>query len=87
LQIGAQRKAGVGDNAVGPFSKRRDDAQEGRLGRMQKRVVRLRSQTGNDPENLFTLSGKIDGDLRRKAIEPMAGHADLNHQAGPRRRA
>ena len=86
LQVGAQRKPCVGDDSVGSFSKGRNDAQERRFGRMQKRIVRLGGASSDDLENLLTLAREIGGDLRRKAIGPMAGYADLNHEARPRRR-
>ncbi|MGA9062815.1 MAG: hypothetical protein WB341_14260 [Terracidiphilus sp.] len=54
---------------------------------MQKRIVRAGRQSGEGLENEFALARKIRGDLRRKPVTPMARDTDLNHKAGPRRRA
>lgn len=87
LQIRAQGKTRVGDDAIRALSERREDAQERGFGRMKERIVRAGGKSGDNFQNLFALAGKIRGDLGRQPIGPMASDADLNHQAWPRRRA
>jgi hypothetical protein len=50
-------------------------------------IVRGGGQMRNGLENLLALARKDGGDLRRQPVEAMAGHTNLNHLAGPRRRA
>ena len=87
LEIPAEGETGLGDNAVRAFSKRRENAQKRRLGGMKKRIVSAQGQSSDGFENLFALSGQAGCDIGRQAIGPMAGYADLNDQAWPRRRA
>jgi hypothetical protein len=42
LQIGAQGKTCVGNDAVSTLGERREDAQERGLGRMKERIARVR---------------------------------------------
>jgi hypothetical protein len=53
---------------------------------MEQRIVGAKSKRSNGLENLFALSWQDGRDLGRQAVGPMARYADLNHQAGPRRR-
>ena len=53
----------MGDNAVGTFSERREDAQEWGLGRMKERIMCVRGQSSDGFENLLALTWQAGGDI------------------------
>jgi len=57
LQIRAQGKTRVGDDAVSTLGERREDAQKRWFGRMKERIACVRGQISDGFENLFALTG------------------------------